>query len=151
MKKNINMNLFGTLYAIDEDAYELLNRYLENMKRYFSRKEGGEEIADDIEHRMAELLSELKAEGVEAISIEHVKGIIERIGSPEEMEGFDSPENTENNENTGNEEEEETDKGHKGAEWFRKFFSAQSKKKLFRNPDDQIIGGVLSGDRKSVV
>ena len=63
MKKNINMNLFGTLYAIDEDAYELLNRYLENMKRYFSRKEGGEEIADDIEHRMAELLSELKAEG----------------------------------------------------------------------------------------
>ena len=145
MKKNINMNLFGTLYAIDEDAYELLNRYLENMKRYFSRKEGGEEIADDIEHRMAELLSELKAEGVEAISIEHVKGIIERIGSPEEMEGFDTPENTENNENTGSEEEEETDKGHKGAEWFRKFFSAQSKKKLFRNPDDQIIGGVLSG------
>ena len=25
MKKNININLFGTLYAIDEDAYELLN------------------------------------------------------------------------------------------------------------------------------
>lgn len=136
MKKNINMNLFGTLYAIDEDAYDLLNRYLDNMKRYFSRKEGGEEIADDIEHRMAELLSELKADGVEAISIEHVKGIIERIGSPEEMEGVDA------REDDGDEEE---NKGHKGAEWFRKHFSAQSRKKLFRNPEDQIIGGVLSG------
>ena len=49
MKKNINMNLFGTLYAIDEDAYELLNRYLENMKRYFSRKEGGEEIVRNVD------------------------------------------------------------------------------------------------------
>ena len=56
MKKNITINFFGTLYAIDEDAYELLNRYLGDMKRYFSRKEGGEEIADDIEHRVAELM-----------------------------------------------------------------------------------------------
>ena len=53
MKKNITINMFGQLYAIDEDAYELLERYLSSMKRYFSDKEGGEEIADDIEHRVA--------------------------------------------------------------------------------------------------
>ena len=39
MKKNITINLFGSLYAIDEDAYELLNQYQNNMRRYFSRKE----------------------------------------------------------------------------------------------------------------
>ena len=37
MKKNITINLFGSLYAIDEDAYELLNQYQNNMRRYFSR------------------------------------------------------------------------------------------------------------------
>lgn len=52
MKKNININLFGTLYAIDEDACELLEDYLNNMKSYFAKREGGDEIADDIEHRV---------------------------------------------------------------------------------------------------
>ena len=86
MKKNITINFFGTLYAIDEDAYELLNRYLGDMKRYFSRKEGGEEIADDIEHRVAELMLELKNDGREPIDIALVKEIIGRIGNPEELD-----------------------------------------------------------------
>ena len=86
MKKNITINLFGALYAIDEDAYELLKKYEENMRAYFSRKEGGAEIADDIENRVAELFAELKAAGVEAVTIEHVEDIIRRIGNPEEMD-----------------------------------------------------------------
>ena len=73
MKKNITINLFGALYNIDEDAYELLVRYQEDMKRYFAKREDGEEIADDIEHRVAELMAELKASGVEAVTIEHRK------------------------------------------------------------------------------
>ena len=86
MKKNITINFFGTLYAIDEDAYELLNRYLSDIKKYFSRKEGGEEIADDIEHRVAELMLELKTNGREPIDIELVKEIIGRIGNPEDLD-----------------------------------------------------------------
>ena len=57
MKKNITINLFGSLYAIDEDAYELLRNYLDNMRSYFSNKEDGNEIATDIESRVGELLS----------------------------------------------------------------------------------------------
>ena len=90
MKKNICINLFGTLYAIDEDAYQLLERYIENMKSFFSNREGGEEIADDIEHRVAEHLWDLKESGVEAICIEMVKDIINQIGNPEEIN--DEPE-----------------------------------------------------------
>ena len=86
MKKNITINLLGRLYAIDEDAYELLKRYTDSLRSYFSRREGGEEIADDIEARIAELFDELKASGVQAITIEHVQDIIHRVGSPEEME-----------------------------------------------------------------
>ena len=59
MKTSININLFGTLYAIDEDAHQLLRQYLDNMKSYFSKQVGGDEITDDIEHRVAELFWEL--------------------------------------------------------------------------------------------
>ena len=30
MKKNININLCGRLFNIDEDAYELLKNYMDN-------------------------------------------------------------------------------------------------------------------------
>ena len=85
MKKNITINMFGQLSAIDEEAFELLNRYLDSRKRYFSDKEGGEEIADDIEHRVAELLWQQKEEGTMAISIEVIKEIIGKIGNPTEI------------------------------------------------------------------
>lgn len=130
MKKNITINLFGQLYAIDEDAYELLKRYEENMRSYFGRQEGGEEIADDIEHRVAELLSELKAEGVEAVSVEHVEEIIRRIGNPEDMDesSSDLPHQEEASEaNSG---------GARG--WF-------ARRKLYRDGQDQLVGGVISG------
>lgn len=127
MKKNITINLLGSLYAIDEDAYELLNQYLNNMKRYFARKEDGAEIADDIEHRIAELLADLKAQGVEAITIEHIEDIIKRIGNPEEMDDEEWNENPE--ENTASAPEPGQRVG----------------KKLFRNPDDKMLSGVTSG------
>ena len=130
MKKNITINFFGTLYAIDEDAYELLNRYLGDMKRYFSRKEGGEEIADDIEHRVAELMLELKNDGREPIDIALVKEIIGRIGNPEELD------------EASGEGENGSATGHRGREWFSE---QVSKKRLYCNPDDKLLCGVLSG------
>ena len=90
MKKNISINIFGTIYAIDEDAYQLLENYLQSMKNYFERQEGGDEIADDIEHRVAELLWEHKQQGMEAVTIDTIKGIIEKIGNPAEIAGDDN-------------------------------------------------------------
>ena len=129
MKRNITINMFGSLYAIDEDAYELLNQYQNNMRSYFARQEGGEEIAEDIERRIAELFAELKATGVEAITIEHVQDIISRIGNPEQVDGEDTDSNGEENGNRPGVE-------NKGE---------STRKKLFRNPDDKMLGGVCSG------
>ena len=84
MKKNISINICGTIYSIDEDAYQLLEHYLDSMKRYFSQ-EGDEDIADDIEHRVAELLWNKKHNGNEAVTIEMVKEIIEKIGNPADI------------------------------------------------------------------
>ena len=81
MKKNITINLCGRLFQIDEDAYEMLQHYIESLRASFGKEEGGEEIANDIEERIAELFDELKASGVEAITIDHVKDVIGQLFS----------------------------------------------------------------------
>ena len=137
MKKNITINLCGRLFQIDEDAYELLQQYIESLRQSFGHEEGGEEIVNDIEARIAELFSELNQQGIEAITIEHVKDIITRIGKPEELTG---------------EEEKSDNGGHKydsfrtAAQGFRDNVRARTAgKRLYRNPNDKMVAGVLSG------
>ena len=137
MKKNITINLCGRLFQIDEDAYELLQQYIESLRQSFGREEGGEETVNDIEARICELFSELNQRGTEAITIEHVKDIITRIGKPEELTG---------------EEEKQESNGHKydsfrsAAQGFRDNVRARTAgKRLYRNPNDKIVAGVLSG------
>ena len=57
MKKTVKINLSGTIFHIDEDAFERLNNYLDRIHEHFKEQEGGEEIIADIEMRMAELFS----------------------------------------------------------------------------------------------
>lgn len=152
MKKNITINLYGTLYAIDEDACQLLEQYLDNMRKYFSQRDGGEEIADDIEHRVAELLAELRASGQQAVSINHVQDIIRRIGNPEQMDeeaeaGGESSQqmpppchddaSVGGSDSLGAEGKSPEQDGTK-----RSFFAGR---KLYRDPQDQLLGGVMSG------
>lgn len=145
MKKNISVNIFGTLYPIDEDAYELLQQYNKNMRLYYSHREGGEEIADDVEHRVAELLSELRSQGVEAITIEHVKTIIDRIGDPQQMDSDEgSTSNSEEFSNSYGADLGGNDLG-SGPTNTSYYTSGQSTKKLFRDTEDKVLGGVISG------
>lgn len=110
MKKNININLFGTLYAIDEDACTLLENYLDNMRSYFAKRDGGDEIYDDIEHRVAEHLWSLKENGMTAIDIDTVKQIISSIGNPDEMESGVEETADSNTEETSDAETDSEDK-----------------------------------------
>lgn len=110
MKKNININLFGTLYAIDEDACTLLENYLDNMRSYFAKRDGGDEIYDDIEHRVAEHLWSLKENGMTAIDIDTVKQIISSIGNPDEMESGVEEAAESNTEETSDAETDSEDK-----------------------------------------
>ncbi len=124
MKRNITVNMFGTLYPMDEDAYELLKRYTDNMRAYFHNQEGGDEIADDIEARIAELMNEMLATGAKAVAIEDVQEIICRIGNPEEMDA-DAGENTPTPPPVPDDR--------------------KPRKRLFRDVDHKFLGGVMSG------
>lgn len=137
MKKNITINLCGSLYAIDEDACEVLEQYLQNMQRYFGRRDGGDEIVDDIEHRVAELFAELKAQGVEAINIEHVRDIISRIGNPEEMDDGEADADA-----APEQPQAEQDSPSAEQPRYKSWFAGR---RLFRDPDDKVLGGVISG------
>lgn len=154
MKKNISINLFGQLYAIDEDAYELLDSYLRNTRAYFGKREGGEEIADDIEHRVAEILAEMKQEGLTAIDRNLVESIIHRIGNPEEMDGESADGNAgpAGRSGSGAPQADPAADGTQAASSsttgtpdegrFRRWVNSR---KFFRNPNDKMVAGVMSG------
>lgn len=152
MKKNITINMLGRLYAIDEDAYELLQQYIDTLRSYFAHKPDGKEIADDIEARIAELFDDLKTQGVEAINIQHVQDIITRIGDPKEMDA-DEPQNGEATEqNAETAEQDETQTGEKSLlnrvkEEVMAYFDRlrKSGKRLYRDPTDKKITGLLAG------
>lgn len=127
MKKNININLSGQLYAIDEDAYQTLKSYLDSMESYFLRQEGGDEIAEDIKNRVSELLWERKENGQQAVDIETVKAIIKQIGNPSEIDDT----------NYGHEPEEQ---GEANAPTREK-----EKRHFYRDKQDKILGGICAG------
>ena len=122
MKKTFNINLGGIVFHIDEDAYELLDKYLSNLRIHFSKEEGGEEIVHDMELRISELFSERLNERNQVITLNDVEEIITQMGKPEEFS-----EETTQDTNSYSESKE------KGV------------KRLFRDPDNKVLGGVCSG------
>ena len=128
MKKTLTVNLGGTVYHIDEDAYTLLDNYLNNLRYHFRNDSSADEIVADMEERIAELFNEYLATGTQVATIALVERVIERMGKPEDLgEPADSPERKNNN---GQGQAPHTEKG---------------TRRMFRNPDDRILGGVASG------
>lgn len=149
MKKNITINMQGRLYAIDEDAYNLLKQYEDSLRSYFADKDGGNEIVDDIEARIAELFDELKAGGKVAIDIDDVRRIITRMGNPQQMgdtEDGDGPTANDSHQgdatgSTGRDTVEEPD-----SIFARiKNIFVRRGRHLYRDPQDKKVLGVISG------
>ena len=138
MKKNITINLCGRLFPIDEDAYEMLSTYEQSLRNYFRSREGGEEIVDDIEARIAELLDELKEQGTEAVTIENITEIIQRIGKPEEMDSLSPDPSPEDGKERKKQEAN-------NSEAFAFGGAGIGAKRLYRDPYDKKLMGVLSG------
>jgi phage shock protein PspC (stress-responsive transcriptional regulator) len=135
MKKTLTVNLGGTVFNIDEDAYELLEKYLSNLRIHFSKEEGAAEIMNDFEQRISELFNDRVRLGYQVITINEVEEVIKRMGKPEEI--FEMTE-----EETG-EKQQEQDSEKKT--YTEDATSQNGKKRLMRDIDNKIIGGVASG------
>jgi phage shock protein PspC (stress-responsive transcriptional regulator) len=121
MDKTIKINLGGILFQADEEAYTLLRRYLQDIDNRLKNMPGGAETIEDIELRIAEIFqSQGGSAGV--INKDNVEAMISILGRPEDFDTNGEP-----------------------AEERPKYYSSGTRKKMYRNPDDMIIGGVCSG------
>ena len=85
MDKTININLGGTLFQIDEEAFRILRDYLQAINNRFANVQGGHETIDDIEARIAEIF--LSQKGLAGVIIkENVEAMISVIGKPEDFD-----------------------------------------------------------------
>lgn len=138
MKKVININFQGRVIPIEEGAYEILQEYITSLRNYFAKEEGRDEIINDIENRIAELFGEHLKKGASCITVGDVEKIMASMGRPQDFEAAedDGSPIRENSENAryASVKPEET----QGP-------SASSKKRLYRDEEDKILGGVSSG------
>lgn len=124
MNKTVNINLGGTFFHIDEDAYQKLSRYFEAIKRSLTNSNGQDEIIKDIEMRIAELFAEKHSNGKQVISLKELDEVIAVMGQPEDYR-------------IDNDDAEEAQPNYT--------YQSKGTKKLYRDKDGGMIGGVLAG------
>lgn len=125
MKKTVIVNINGIIFHIDEDAYNRLNAYLDALHRYFDTQPEGREIVSDIESRIAELFQPRIKDGKQSITLEDVEEVIGILGKPEDIAG-------------SGEESSTTEKR-------PPVYEKQYSKRLYRDPENAVLGGVCSG------
>ncbi|WP_449435177.1 PspC domain-containing protein [Pedobacter steynii] len=122
MKKTLNINIGNSIIHIEEDAYEILTVYLNEVKQHFARNADDFEIVTDIENRIAEMFVEILAnEQRQVVNFQDVQTVIAQMGSVKDFESSEE------------EPEEYVAPPH---------FSV---KKLYRDTDQAMIAGVCSG------
>lgn len=124
MKKALQITIAGSLFTIEEDAYQKLDAYLQSIKNHFSSPDK-KEIVDDIEARISERLSEKISETRNIVTVEVVNSVIAAMGTVEDFADA-AGEST-----AGSKTEMPQSDG--------------SIRRLYRNPDDVVIAGVASG------
>jgi phage shock protein PspC (stress-responsive transcriptional regulator) len=124
MNKTIIININGIVFHIEEDAYEVLRNYMTDVQRHFANEEDSMEITTDIENRIAEMFTEiLNHEARQVIVTPDVTTVISQMGTIEDFETTEA-------------EQKSTYNDHQ---------TFTNNRKLFRDPDDHLLGGVCAG------
>lgn len=116
MKEVEKVSIGGYAFTLEKDAAGIAAQYLANLEAHYLSQQGGKEIMEGIEERMAELLLE-KCGNNGVASVADINAIIDILGRPEKIEA-DDPE-------PGPAE--------------------KPRRKLFRDQDNKQLAGVCSG------
>lgn len=119
MKQTFSVNIGGRAYNIDNDAYELLDKYLKDISSRLSDTDM--ESMEDIESRIADIFDEKVSSPMQVISLETVRRAMAIIGKPE-MFG-----------------------GQKRGFSYQYHQNPFEPKRLYRTQDNKVIGGVCGG------
>lgn len=128
MKKTISINIGGFVFNIEEDAYDVLASYLENIKNNFSNSSERDEIMQDIEARIAEIFQSQLLKGRQVVTMSDVESVMEIMGQPEDYISSESEEKAESKNNKNQNSE-----------------TRSGEKRLYRDTENATLGGVCSG------
>ena len=142
MEETLKISIGGVAFIINKNAYAKLENYLKVLTVHYSARPEGSEILDDIERRIAELLLD-KFGKEDVVTEERIDRVIAVMGRPQEIDGEDETiyntgnANAQGSANTGN------SAGYSGGNQNSE--NGRSSRKLFRDMDNRVIGGVCSG------
>ena len=122
MKKVMNVGIGGVGFMIDEDAYYRLKNYLSRFKSALDSKKEAFEVMSDVEQRIAELFREELRYKEEVVNLALVEKVIALLGLPDGTEQTD---------------EFAFERGYDTC--------TRPRKRLHRDPDEKMLGGVCSG------
>jgi len=135
MKKTLSVNLGGSVYHIDEDAYQELMDYLQDVKSHLGKDGSSSEVLIDIEQRISELFGEWMKGRREVITAGDVQKVIGILGRPEQFDNVDGETN----------DAEEPKKAAPKSEKWSDERTNYGHRKLYRDGDNARLGGVCSG------
>ena len=90
MKEVKKCSISGIAFTMEADAFQVLSRYLESLNDTYRNTDGGKEIVEDIEARIAELILSHQ-DNSKVVELSLVEEIIAQMGSAEairEQEGL---------------------------------------------------------------
>lgn len=122
MKKTINVSIAGTSFILDEDAYAIINQYLDDFSKESSMLGNNEKDIDNIETNLANLLT-ASLGNRQVVDKNIAESVLRSLGYYKTYQS-----------DTENKSEYNSDKS-----------TNRSASKLYRDPDDKKIGGVCSG------
>jgi len=129
MNKTIIININGIVFHIEEDAYEVLRSYMIEVKKHFAYSADSTEIVSDIENRIAEMFSERIVAGKkEVIIMSDVEEVCAQMGRVSDFETNDH-----------------NDASYDYTQEASYHSAYTGTRKLFRDPDDKVFGGVCAG------
>jgi phage shock protein PspC (stress-responsive transcriptional regulator) len=128
MNKTVSVNISGFIFNIEEEAYITLKTYLDSIRKTFAGTEGCDEIMADIEARIAELFQEKTNERKQVVLPVDVADVISVMGEPELFR-----------------EEEAAQEAPEANHQDKDRSERNTNRRLFRDPDDVVLGGVAAG------
>ena len=140
MKKVININFQGRVIPIEETAYDILQQYIDSLRKYFANEEGRDEIINDIEGRIAELFSERLKKGSTCITDEDVNAVAASMGRPADFEQAETEMGASTTASASSSQQQSQQQSD-----YNYTYTARGRGRLYRNADDKILGGVCSG------
>ena len=138
MKRTFPTNIDGRVFYIDDDAYNVLNQYLSELRNAFKGEEGAEIVAD-IESRIRDHFSDQSVTASPIVTITDVERVIAIIGR-----AADLSDKSEEEESTESEPESKTQNTHNQRTATLPPPIA-ARKKLYRSMRNKVLGGVFGG------